>query len=318
MIILERHTPKSILLHEALLRRLDPNDKDYTYFQDSLTRLKVGYEGENRVDRQWFEMPYLHEHYLLFNYEIENEFGFPHQIDTILLTKHFLLILEVKNISGRVDYEEEKHQFIRTRSNGSQDILINPIDQLLRHEELLERLLLKMKCPLPIEKAIIMANPSTVIGAVPKSPPTFHASGLRAFVKNCMMRHPSILTSSQLDKLVKFFLSKVKSRKLDLNISFERIRKGVLCDQCNYQVVMKYQRGGWACPSCGNRSKKALLMALNDYRLLIDEKVTNREFREFFHVPSSDAAQKILARLNLNPIGKNKGRYYIIPENIVI
>lgn len=317
MLILDRKTPKSILLHEALLRRLDPNDKDYTYFQDSLTRLKVGYEGENRVDREWVEMPYLNEHYLLLNYEIENEFGFPHQIDTILLTKHFVLLLEVKNISGRVDYEEEKHQFIRIRSNGVQDILMNPIDQLNRHEELLERLLLKMKCPLPIEKAIIMANPSTVIGSVPTSPPIFHASGLRTYVKKCMVRHKNMITSSQLERLAKYLLSNKKARKLDLNISMDRIRKGVLCDNCSFQVVMKYQRGSWTCPKCGNRSKRAFLIALNDYRLLIDEKITNGEFRDFFQVESMQVTSKILSRLNLHPIGSKKGRCYIIPEDIL-
>lgn len=111
MILLDRKTPKSILLMEALLRRLDPNDSDISYFKDSLVRLKFGYEGEQRVDREWFEMPYLAEHYLLMNYEVQNEFGFSHQIDTLLLTKNFLLILEVKNIAGRIDYEELKHQF---------------------------------------------------------------------------------------------------------------------------------------------------------------------------------------------------------------
>lgn len=317
MLLLDRKTPKSILLHEALLRRLDPNDKDFSYFQDSFTRLKVGHEGEFRVDREWFEMPYLNEHFLLFNYEIENEFGFSHQIDTLLLTKHFLLVLEVKNIVGRIDYEEHKHQFIRTKLNGSEDILTNPIDQLRRHEELLERLLLKMKYSLPIEKAVVMANPSTVIGNVPKSPPIFHASGLRTFVKRCLMRHPSVLTTNQLEKLAKYFLSKVVSRKVHLNISTERIRKGVLCEECSFKVVMTYHQGFWHCPKCGHRSKRALLIALNDYRLLISDKITNREFRDFFNVESLFAASKILTRLNLEARGNNRGRFYIIPEDIL-
>lgn len=162
-----------------------------------------------------------------------------------------------------------------------------------------------------------MANPSTVIGTVPKSPPIIHASGLRSFVKKCMVRHKSIITSSQLDKLAKYLLSNKKARKLDLNISTDRIRKGVLCDNCNFQIVMKYQRGSWTCPKCGNRSKKAFLIALNDYRLLINDKITNPEFREFFYVESMYAASKILTRLGLEATGDKKGRYYTIPEDII-
>lgn len=317
MLLLDRKTPKSMMIVEALLRRLDPNDKDFSYFQDYLMRLKIGYEGEHRVDREWFEMPYLKEHYLLLNYEVENEFGFPQQIDTLLLTKHFLLVLEVKNIAGRVDYEESKHQFIRTRQNGMEEILTNPIDQLNRHEEFFQRLLSNLKIALPVEKAVVMANPSTVIGNVPKSPPIFHASGLRSFVKKCLVRHSSVLTSSQLEKLAKMLLSKVEARRFDINISVERIRKGVLCENCSYQVAMFYKHGFWICHKCGLRSKKALLRALDDYRLLINDKITNREFREFFHVESLFAASKILTRLNLEAKGNNRGRFYIIPEDIL-
>ena len=92
LLLLKSKNSKKHYHYRSSLCRLDANDpQDFTYFQDYLTRLKYGYEGEHRVDREWFEMPYLNEHYLFFNYEIENEFGFSHQVDTILLTKHFLL-----------------------------------------------------------------------------------------------------------------------------------------------------------------------------------------------------------------------------------
>jgi len=317
LLLLDRKTPNSILILEALLRRLDANDRDFSYFQDYLTRLKFGHEGEHRVDREWFEMPYLNEHYLLFNYEIENEFGFSHQIDTLLLTKHFLLILEVKNIVGRIDYDEQKHQLIRTRPNGMAETLTNPFDQLYRHEELFHRILSQLKISLPIETAVVMANPSTVIGTVPKAPPLFHASGLRAFIKSCLVRHESLLTTSQLDKLAKLLMSRSMSRNFDLNISVDRIRKGVLCEKCNYAVAMTYSRGIWTCPKCGFESRDALLKALDDYRLLISERITNREFREFFNVESMYAASKILSRLNIETVGHKKGRYYIIPEDLL-
>lgn len=318
LILLNRKTPNSILTVEALLRRLEPNDFDYPYFQDMLKRLKSGYEGEHRVDREWIEMPYLDEHYLLLNYEFENEFGHTHQIDTLLLTKNFLLLLEIKNIAGRVEYNEQKHQFLRIKPDGMVNTLTNPFDQLNRHEEFIHRLLAKMKLSLPIEKAIIMANTSTIIGEVPNSIPIFHASGLRFFVKKCLRKYPPKITNHQLEKLAKFFMSQLKPRNYDINISSERIRKGVLCENCNYQVEMKYRLGVWTCPKCNVQSEKAFYRALNDYRLLISNQITNQKFREFFNINSHDATTKILDRLNLEKVGKNRGRYYIIPEDILI
>lgn len=316
LLLLERKTPNSILRLEALLRRLDPDDKDYVYFQDALSKLQFGYEGEQRVDREWIEMSYLEDHYLLFNYEVENEFGLTHQIDTLLLTRNFLLLLEVKNIVGRVDYDERKHQFVR-KKNGMEEILTNPFDQLKRHEELLIRLIAKMKYTLPIEKAVVMANPTTMIGDTPNSFPIFHASGLRSFVKKCLMKHPVQISKYQLEKLARFLMSQLKPRNVELNIHKDRIRKGVLCEKCQYKVAMNYKSGAWTCPKCNHRSKSAIYPALDDYRLLISNKITNREFRKFFNVSSMDAASKILTRLGFESVGKFRGRYYIIPEDII-
>lgn len=112
-------------------------------------------------------------------------------------------------------------------------------------------------------------------------------------------------------------MSKRKERTYDLNIHFDRIRKGVLCEQCSYKVAMNYKYGVWSCPKCKHQSKKAFYRTLDDYRLLISNKISNREFREFFNIGSVQVASKILTRLNLESIGQTRGRYYIIPEDIL-
>lgn len=73
---------------EALLRRLNPEDEDFSYFQDIFSRMKFGLEGESRVDREWREMAFFHEkpHYLLFNFEAESEQRFVEMFDTVLWT----------------------------------------------------------------------------------------------------------------------------------------------------------------------------------------------------------------------------------------
>lgn len=317
MILLERKAPKSIERLNSLLRRLPPNDSDFSYLNESLYRVKVGYEGEKTVDREWMDMPFLGKHYLMFNFETTDDFGFIYQIDTICLTPNFIILLEIKNISGEVHYDDQKFQFIRIK-DGEKKTLRNPYTQLNRNMEFIEKILSKMKLELPIERAIVMANSNTVIGDVLSYPPLFHANGLKDFVKECKLKHPKrLISENQLDKLVNYILSLHQPVKYDLNIGLSRIRKGVLCENCYYQVQMKYKNGVWSCPKCGTRSKTAFYQALNDYQLIIGDKITNREFREFFGVESICATTKILNRLKFKHEGINRYRYYIIPEDIL-
>lgn len=317
LIVLEREAPRNLLLFYALLRRLDSSDPDFAYYKDLSTRLKVGFTGEQRVDREWTEMLSLGKHYLFLNYELLNDFGIPHQIDTLLLTSHFLLVIEIKNISGQLDFEADKHQLIRSRQDGSIDGFANPIDQVLRHVNYCKRLLQLWEISLPVEYAIVMANPSTIIGKVPNGLPIFHASGLRSHIGRLFERHSAtVLSHEGVDHLARAFLSKVKRSQQQPPVRKERLRKGVLCEVCNFQETMLYKHGTWCCPRCGVRNKKAILQALDDYRLLISERITNQEFRAFFGVESMQVASKLLARLHLKSGGAKRGRYYIIPEDI--
>ncbi len=78
-------------------------------------------------------------------------------------------------------------------------------------------------------------------------------------------------------------------------------------------MPLKYVYGKWICNYCGYKGKEALITGLHDYRLLINNKIKNKDFKSFFNIPTEDT--KILARLNLPYEGDKKGRVYKIPEN---
>ncbi|RUL47217.1 NERD domain-containing protein [Lysinibacillus antri] len=317
LILLKRDPPKKLLLANALLRRLDPNHELFSYYTNLSNRLQAGFQGEKRVDRHWLEITNLDKHYLLFNYECFNEFGFPHQIDTLLLTSKFLLIIDIKNISGRIDYDEDKHQLIRTNIDGSFDSFSSPFDQVIRHGQYFTRVFNQLKIPLPIECAIISSNPSTIIGNMPKHPLFFHVSGLRFYINKLVSNYDSVLSAQEMDRISKFLMANLKRQEPKVEIPIEHLRKGVLCEICNFKVQMQYRRGTWCCSKCGVRNKKAIFQALDDYRLLINDRITNQEFRDFFGVHSVYTASKVLLRLGLPTVGENRGRNYLIPENII-
>ncbi len=120
MIILERRVPFILLALDALLRRINSNanDSEVEKYKKLYRRFKVGFEGESMADKEWAELDIPFDYSLVHNYETVNEFGKKHQIDTIFLSKHFIWLLEIKNISGILEFDEEKSQFSRKNFDG--------------------------------------------------------------------------------------------------------------------------------------------------------------------------------------------------------
>jgi len=135
---------------EMLERRLLKSHPKSTYYQEMLSRTRAGYAGEQRVDREWQEVYLEHAHYVLHDVVLKGEGGSIHQMDTLLMSQHFILIVEIKNIVGRVEYMEDNHQFIRVTSDGKVDGFRNPFDQVKRHARFLGKFFQKAGTHIPI------------------------------------------------------------------------------------------------------------------------------------------------------------------------
>ena len=63
------------------------------------------------------------------------------------------------------------------------------------------------------------------------------------------------------------------------------LTKGVFCPECS-AVPMSRKVGKWFCVKCHHQSVDAHLPALNDYKLLISNRISNRGARDFLQVGS--------------------------------
>jgi hypothetical protein len=91
-----------ILVLEALLRRLPKNHVKRTKIMEELSRRWAGYKGEASLD---FHLRNLDEK----NYLILHDLNLPDgkyncQIDALLLSPNFALIIEIKNMTGKLTY----------------------------------------------------------------------------------------------------------------------------------------------------------------------------------------------------------------------
>ncbi|TSI11766.1 NERD domain-containing protein [Lysinibacillus sp. BW-2-10] len=320
MIMLERKEPSTIAVLEAILRRLPKEDVNYGYYEDKLARERSGYYGELRVDREWEDFTLGIPYILLNGLHLENDAGFSHQIDSFFLCPYFVFVIEAKNIAGRIEIDEETNQCIRTRNDGIVEGFTNPVDQVRRHGRFVKGMLQKFDMRLPIECAVIFANSNSVIGKInARDVLVFQVTGLRYKLDNLLRKHRQpLIVEDQIYQLGKDLKSLQTVRKWEPKINRAKLRKGVLCKACMYRMPMQYKHGKWVCFRCGNIDNLAFLEALNDYRLLWNEWISNCEFREFMGISSKDTASRILRSLGIESVGTYKDRKYLIPEKIKV
>jgi len=318
LIFLERSKSKKIALYEAFIRRSPSSDMNLDKIKVELSWLKSGMVGEERVDREWLDIHIKFPHVLLHGLIMENSAGFTHQIDTVFICQHFILVIEIKNYSGHIEFDENTHQCIKKNAHGEVEGFHNPVDQVRRHRNFIRQIILNLGYDLPIESAVIFANSKSILGKVSfHDVLVFHVVGLRYKLNMLIEKHRKIILSKDEMELIGHCLKTMRLNKEWIhNLNKDRLQKGVLCSKCFYSIVMQFHHGSFICPRCGNRDRKELYDALDDFRLLWGEKISNREFMNYVGISSDKTALRLLKSLNLMFEGANRNRKYIIPSNI--
>lgn len=299
---------------EAVLRRGILSMEEEEMIRDLLRRNDIGQNGEERADLFWEELT-IQEDYLLFhNFEAEGKGEFRHQMDTVFICPRFALVLELKNIAGEIMYDAERHQLLRTYK-GQVMALGDPFSQVSRHEEWMERFFWEIGVRnLPVLSAVVVTNSSSILKQMPARFYVFKLEGLRFKLKQFYEEYPVIVNGQVLQHIRVELLRRHTPKKWKPPIDNLKLRYGVLCE-CGMR--MDYSYGIFTC-KCGQRSRDGFLRGLEDYRLLEDEWITNRQFREFFEIDDKHVVSKILKRLNLKAEGSGKDRKYLIPDDILL
>lgn len=318
MILWKRKEPITIGMLEALIRRIPVDNYMYPQLEEKLAREKSGFYGEERLDREWLDFKIDPPYILLNGLKFENNSHFTHQIDTLFICQHFICVMEVKNISGKVEIDDEKNQCIRTRQDGTEEGFTNPVDQVRRHGFFLKNLLREMNITIPVICTVVFTNANSVIGRVnAKDVQVFHVSGLRYKVSRWFAKNPQpLITREKMNELVNKLIARRCESSWRPDYDRSVLRTGALCRQCSYKSQMKFRYGKWSCTKCGKVDNQAFYQALNDYRLLWNMTISKKDFCDFFNIASMKTAYRILMSLNLKTEGSYRDRKYILPQTI--
>lgn len=315
----ELKIPINIEKIQSLLWRLPLNHQKIPLIDKDLKKRKAGYNGETTV---YYHLGFLKgKKYRIF-YDVRLPlFSNYFQIDFLILTPCYILLIEVKNISGIVAIDPFIRQLTRTYK-GVTEGFSDPISQVQRQKLLLQKWfsIHKLKHP-PIEHLVVFSNPSTILNYT-QSPPAnspyrniIHSQNIIDKIKKLNEAHVNeVITDKEMTKMKKTILKNHEENELDIcsvyGVTRNDIMTGVRCENCHY-IPMKRIYASWLCIKCNTSSKYAHLNAILDYFLLIDKHITNRELRNFIHLSSRTTAYKLLKEFQMN--GERKSAFYCKP-----
>jgi hypothetical protein len=203
------------------------------------------------------------------DYQIFNGLRLPYasnhfQIDTLLLSSKFALLIEVKNLAGELFYDQYTKQLIKTL-NGKVEALPDPIAQVKRQKYQFKRLIANLlPNSFPLEHLVVLSNQSSILKTNP---------GGESIFKEIMFGESLIFRISEMENahkkllLTSSQLKIVKNNLLECNQPFDQdilehysilskdVCTGVRCPSCD-RLSMEWKRGVWLCDTCRHSSKQ--------------------------------------------------------------
>ncbi|WP_177183312.1 nuclease-related domain-containing protein [Lentibacillus persicus] len=308
-------------IHKALAldRRIAATHPQKPAISKAAANLLSGHRGEESL---LYHLNFLPEDdFRIYHYlRIPDENGH-FQMDFLLLSLYFFLIIEVKNIYDHVNFDEMGQAY--RESADKVEVFGNPVDQVyLQQRRLLSWLRAGNFPAVPIEKVVVFSQDSTYLRNLTNnstiSETVMHRHKflpmIDLFSKKYTMK---CFSNDQLIELSQCLLEahtpEVYGGVEKFGITMEDLVKGVACPACS-GVPMQWKSGKWVCMGCQFKSKTAHWQALTDYRLLIGESINNREARAFLKLNSNSVTRKLLHSQGLKKFGTGSGLRYRLGE----
>lgn len=295
---------------EAALRRLPDTHPNFSYLQLQQRIIKSGMNGENHLNSLLNRINFKFDYFIFHDLHLKSTDYF--QMDSLILTPYYAIILEMKNISGNITIRNNHPQLERVLPSGQSDYFKNPIGQVIEMADLFNDFLEMRNIQLPIYSAVVFKDANRSLKFEETTIPILGLQELPHFIRT-RPRMKKVLNPLTLVNLIETLLEK----HLDYNpfpltknysINPEDIITGVICSQCQ-NVRMERILRGWTCRNCGINSKTAHIDALADYSMLISHKINNKECCRFLHTECK-VATEILRNSKMKKSGSKKRMEY--------
>jgi hypothetical protein len=324
LIMLELKVPVQAEQCIALLRRLPKGHSIRATVEKDLRSWLKGYYGELNVAYHLSFLP-ENEYYIFHGLRLMDKLAF--QMDLLLISSKFVLIVEVKNISGKLKFEKGSDLMIR-ELNNLEEGMDNPLQQVKRHHlQFNNWLKFHQFKGIPVEHLVVVSKTSTIIETTPDNQQIFrkiiYAESLLDKIRELEEKYQKPrITKNTLNHLSQTLLKAHHIYIPDVlqkyNLSQTDLIPGVQCTNSKCKCYpMEYISASWRCNTCKETSKTAHLQSVSDYFLLYGPTITRKQLAEFLKIDSPIKARYLLLALNLSSTGQKRGTKYYLPKNCI-
>ena len=311
MIKKQRDYPLSALILEALLRRLPPDHEKRKWIEKDLQKIVVGFRGEQSLD---YYLNFLeHDTYLIFH-DVRLPIHNHHfQMDSLIISSHFIFILEIKNLYGKITFDPQFNQLIRDY-NDVKEVFPDPVIQVENHKQQLRKWLHQYNFTVPIYTSVVISNPKTIIQANTANQDylqkIIRSTNIVSTITKTAKKHPNpVLSDKDLRKITRLVLKQHahlhKNELKKYQLTEEELLRGVRCPKCDHIPLTKKGKL-WICCQCSYQGTDAIIHSLFDYYLIVRPTITNAQLRKFFELSSTSISAKLLSSLKLPRTGSTK------------
>lgn len=272
----------------------------------------AGYKGECYVDNFLKQVTFPKHFAILKDLHIplhENNYL---QLDTLILTRKYIAILEIKNIRGKISFQKNPDQLIR-EADGITTPFKCPEQQLKRQVKNLQTLLQTAKINISIKNLIVLAYSKTHVVLPPKYTKIVMGCDIANHVED-YNQLPDAISTVKFQQLLNFFISQSrdfvpKPLAQTYPLSLSHIKTGLICPKCAIKIKNRNK-----CPICKTPKTLMQKQAIEDWFHLVKDTISNRECVNFLELKDKYAASYLLRKLDLQPMNHFKSRHYVLKK----
>lgn len=293
-----------------LLERLSSEHPQYSRLSKELGSIKAGDYGEEVVYKELMQIKLPYNHYIFHKVFLCGERTF--ELDFIILTPYGVVILEVKNIIGELEFSTNPSQLIQRKEDGKLKKYPCPANQLNEYKYQLSQLFLQSNISVPIQGVVVFASRNSFIKQSTQSVKVMYKNEMNSHLRN-LAKSNTTLSKNKMEKIKAILLKPTSPPFIPLidhfHIPLKDLKLGVKCQSCGFIGMDKIIRT-WHCPGCKYTSAHAHQKAMTTYFSLCKGTITNKECREFLLLNNRYEAKRILSSSLLQKCGKSSSTFY--------
>lgn len=305
---------------ERLLYRLPKNHSQRKFLEAELYRSAAGKRGEDRLKQKFVEFELEESYRFLRNINLSIG-DWKVQMDGLLLTDRGVIIIESKNISGQLRFDEKTGEFSRIDLEGNKTVMEDPTSQLNKHIRFLTKFFRMKKIHLRIEGLIVFTSKQCEFLTKPPNNYMCKTYQLVDYLHYILQTFPEKAIHPNLSAIVELLQKHQTPYKRHplcqrYSIDPKELQTGILCINCKNHSVIRKHKTGWLCEDCRTIDPHAFQHAVQEYFSLINSELTNKRLREFCKLESPYTASRLLSTFDFEVSGAMRNRTYQLKNEV--